>query len=94
MAISRYNKTKNQDFDYHDTFHTIDVDKVLSNDDLFYVVKDRERIDQLARRFFNDGRYWWIICLVNKLDGPFDERLKPGTVLRITKNINNVLNKL
>ena len=94
MAISRYVHTKNEDFDYYDTFPSIDVDKVLANDDFFYVIKDRERIDQLARRFFGDGRYWWIICLVNKLDGPVDDRLKPGTVLRITKNINNILSLL
>ena len=94
MAISRYDKTKNVNFDYHDTQRSVKIEDIISDDDFFYVLKDRERLDQLSRRFLGDGKYWWIICMLNNFDGPFDPNLIPGTIIRITRNINNVISKL
>ena len=94
MAISRYINTENDNFDYQNTFKQVQIDDIIADDDFFYVLKDRERLDQIARRFLGDGRYWWIICLMNAFDGPFDKRMIPGTIIRITRNINNVISKL
>ena len=94
MAVSRYEKTKNENFDYHNTFRNIDIESIKADDDFFYVIKDRERIDQLARRFLGDGRYWWVICLLNGFDNAFDAEIMPGITIRIPRNINNVLTKL
>lgn len=91
MATSRYQNTKNKDYDYHNTFPDVSIQDVISDDDFYYTVKDRERIDQLANRFLGDGRYWWIICLANNISMPFGDGLKPGSIIRIPRNINNVL---
>ena len=60
MPISRYDNTQNETIDIQNTFPAINVENLQSNDDFFYIIKDRERIDQLARRFLGDGRYWWV----------------------------------
>jgi len=94
VAISRYINTEHDNFDYHNTFKSLHIEDVMSDDDFFYVLKDRERLDQIARRFLGDGRYWWIICIMNDLNGPFDANLRPGAIIRITRNINNIISKL
>ena len=30
-----------------------------------YTTKEGERLDQIAGKFYGDGRYWWVICLLN-----------------------------
>lgn len=29
-----------------------------------------ERLDHLADIYYNDGRYWWVIALFNKINNP------------------------
>mgnify|MGYP001566277498 CR=1 FL=1 len=92
MAISRYQDLKNEKFDYINTFPAIKIDDIISNDDFFYTIKDKERIDQISRKFLSDGRYWWAICIVNNLSNPF--QIKPGSIIRIPRDINKILSKL
>lgn len=31
-----------------------------------------ERLDDLADKYYNDGAYWWVIALFNKITNPLD----------------------
>lgn len=94
MSISRYKNTKNNDFDFQNSFPPLNILNIESDDDFFYVIKERERIDQLSRRFLGDGRYWWVICELNNMSFPFGDFIKPGTVIRIPRNLNKILTEL
>jgi hypothetical protein len=37
-------------------------------DDVIYTVKDSDRIDLLAYRFYGDPSLWWVIAVVNNLE--------------------------
>jgi nucleoid-associated protein YgaU len=92
MAISRYKNTVNVDKDYHDIHQNFDPSQFQTSDDIYYKFKDRDRIDQLARRHLGDGKYWWVICLVNGFNTPFDPN--PGDIIRIPRNLSSVLNRI
>ena len=54
---------------------------------LYHTLQAGDRLDQLARKYFNEGRYWWIICMVNGIVNPLsDNKLKPGSSLKIVLN--------
>jgi nucleoid-associated protein YgaU len=91
MAISRYKNTKNFNSNYQNTFPAINIIDIQSNSDIFYVIVDGDRMDTLATKFLGDGRYWWIIALLNDIKVPFGDSMKPGTIIRIPTNITNIL---
>lgn len=63
-----------------------------SENDLFIVVQEGDRLDTLAYQYYNDQRLWWIITSANNInDGVFT--VKPGTILRIPQNKNEIINK-
>ena len=47
----------------------------------FHVLKDGERLDQLAHNFYGDGTLWWIIAAASDIGWWL--QVPPGTVLRI-----------
>ena len=94
MSISRYRNTQNVEFDYQNTFPSINQKQLESNDDFFYIIKDGDRLDLLAKNFYNDGRYWWVIAIANGINVPFGDYTKPGNIIRIPRNINFVITKL
>lgn len=50
----------------------------------YYTWAERDRIDSVANRFFNDSSMWWQIMDVNpEVQNPFD--IPVGTVLRIPR---------
>lgn len=54
----------------------------LQPDDQYIRVTDKDRIDQLAVRFYNDPVLWWVIATANGMELlPSD--LIPDTVIRI-----------
>ncbi len=57
------------------------------NDTDFYkiIVKQGDRLDLLAKKYYNNSTFWWIIAMVNNIDG--DSLLvQPGTILYIPKD--------
>lgn len=44
----------------------IDVDKF----DYKRLIYSNERLDYLADIYYNDGRYWWVIALFNRIVNP------------------------
>lgn len=86
--MGRYNKfsTKNTigynmidipDFKYTDLYTTINV-------------RAGERLDTLAKRFYNDSKLWWIIALYNNLPGS-TVFLQTGQIIKIPNNISNFI---
>lgn len=39
-----------------------------SPEDLYYSVKDGDRIDLLAANFYGDSNLWWVIAVANDID--------------------------
>lgn len=86
--MGRYNKfsTKNStgynmidlpEFKYSNLYTTINV-------------KAGERLDTLAKRFYNDSTLWWIIALYNELPGS-SVFLQTSQLIKIPNNINNFI---
>lgn len=57
-----------------------------------HVVEGRQRLDQLAKRYYDDEYLWWVIAARNGLDLP-DEVLYEGMKLKIP-NSDYVKNRL
>jgi hypothetical protein len=54
--------------------------------DLYYLVKNNDRIDLLASTFYGDPNLWWVIAGANDMNIlPTD--LQPGRVIRIPSPI-------
>jgi nucleoid-associated protein YgaU len=51
-----------------------------------YQVKEGDRLDLLAHRFYRNPRKWWLICDANGGFMVADELLKPGRFLIIPPN--------
>ena len=59
---------------------------------LTHTLKQGERLDVLARRYLGDGRYWWILCMVNGINDPIgDKKLRPGSELAIPTEAKRIL---
>lgn len=53
---------------------------------LVYTVREGDRLDLLAQRFFHDPRKWWLIADANPDVLTLEELLQPGRALRIPKD--------
>lgn len=54
----------------------------VSSSDLYYRVKQDDRIDLLATAFYSDPNLWWVIALANDLD-LLPTNLIPNSIIRI-----------
>ena len=64
-----------------------------TNDDVYAISEAGDRLDLLAKRFYGDPAYWWVIATANNLnDGNF--YVEPGIQIRIPSDINAVLSQL
>lgn len=85
MNKSRYEKySKNITLkDYGFTLlPTIEV----NNFQFFKIIfKDGDRLDLLAKKYFNDSTLWWIVAMINNLPGD-SLILNPGTELYIPRS--------
>jgi hypothetical protein len=54
----------------------------LQDTDIYIITKLSDRLDLLAEEYYNDPRFWWIICKANALKkGTL--RVEPGLKIRI-----------
>jgi hypothetical protein len=53
-----------------------------------HVMKEGERLDTLAGRFFGDGDLWWVIAAASGIG--WSLQTPPGTFLRIPTNIGQI----
>lgn len=77
-----------------ETFPPVEGAELRSRSDIIIELDQAQRIDAIAASYLGDGRYWWIICLLNDLTFPFGKNLKAGTVLRIPSNVDKFVNLL
>ena len=81
----RYNKTKkrqkisgNKKFNYYET--TIYKSIPKSDEDIYIITQDGDRLDLLSYRYYNDSSLWWYIANANNLT---NINVPIGTSLRI-----------
>lgn len=53
---------------------------------IVYMVREGDRLDRLAQRFFHDPRKWWLIADANPDVLTPDQLLVPGRTLKIPKD--------
>lgn len=54
-----------------------------------YVLEEGQRIDQLAGIAYQSSDYWWVIAAASGIG--WGLQVPPGTVLRIPRNLSEVL---
>jgi hypothetical protein len=60
-------------------------------DDSYIITGTEDRLDLIAYDFYGDSTLWWVVAMVNDLEG--DSMYPPaGIYLRIPQNISEVLN--
>ena len=102
MAKSRYSDTEIIDERRYGTWSLPLRSGGLREPDLLdnvktvqYTIKVGDRPDHLAARFWNEDRYWWVICLVNNISYPFASGgWIPGKKIKVPVNISDVLEKI
>ena len=52
-------------------------------------IKEGERLDTLAGRYYGDGRLWWVIAAASNIGWWL--QVPPGTVVVIPTNIDQVM---
>ena len=77
-----------------ETFPPVTGEELRSPSDIIIELDQAQRIDAISDSYLGDGRYWWIICLLNDLTFPFGKNLKAGTILRIPSNVDKFVNLL
>jgi len=74
------------------TFSSYPVDIFESEIMLQHTLQVGERLDVLAQKYLSNGRYWWMICMINGITNPIDDKkLLPGSVLNITTNPKRII---
>jgi nucleoid-associated protein YgaU len=54
-----------------------------------YVLEEAQRLDQLAGVAYQSSTYWWVIAAASGIG--WGLQVPPGTVLRIPRNLSEVL---
>ena len=67
----------------------------ISDNDVFILPKEGERLDSLAYKYYGDTTLWWIIAKANGIKGvavpPIDEPIRiPGDITNIIENFNDL----
>jgi hypothetical protein len=61
--------------------------------DIYIITQETDRLDTLARQYYNDPSLWWIIAQANNINSP-SIGLEPGIQLRIPADKLAVLNNI
>jgi len=61
----------------------------IENADEFIFVKDGDRFDSLAFKYYGDTTLWWVIAKANGLKGK--PVLPTGRIIRIPSDITNII---
>jgi hypothetical protein len=64
-----------------------------TNDDIYIISGQGDRLDLLAQKYYNDPRMWWIIATANNLNDA-SLAVEPGRQLRIPSNTSAIINSL
>jgi len=73
-------------------YSTVFYPKVpLSENDIYVLTGEGDRLDLLADQFYGDPRLWWVISTANKNLPQNSIHLPVGTQLRITANVGEAV---
>lgn len=93
MAISRYRNVNRINIGGQPRYFATSEFPTKQELDEIAVIKIRvskfDRLDQLASKHLGDGKYWWIIALMNNIDWAYD--IEDGQILKIPVNVEDVL---
>jgi hypothetical protein len=68
--------------------------KISASDNDIYIISGQgDRLDLLAQKYYNDPRMWWIIANANNLNDA-SLSIQPGRQLRIPTNTSIILRNL
>lgn len=94
--LSRYNflSRKKKTYDGKEIYVTrIYPDIPLKDSDLYIMTEMGDRLDSLAKQFYNDSTLWWIIASANNIHNAVFG-FKEGTILRIPANYIEIVSQL
>jgi hypothetical protein len=63
-----------------------------TNDDIYIISTQSDRLDLLAAKYYGDPTYWWIISVANNLNDA-SLSIESGKQLRIPGNLSSVLSE-
>lgn len=63
---------------------------IKSQNDIYLICDEQDRLDLLSYKYYGDVRYWWIIAQANNL-GKGGFHIPPGTRIRIPKSLDAIL---
>jgi hypothetical protein len=64
--------------------------------DIYIIASEREYIDSLAKKYYGDEAYWWIIANANNIGGgklsiPLGKQIRiPGNIALIIQNLKQI----
>ena len=58
----------------------------LSNNDLYVISQEGDRLDNLSQQFYGNPNFWWFIARINNLS---TMNVPPGTSLRIPVSLEH-----
>jgi len=62
---------------------------IPSENDVYIMTNNMDRLDILAQQYYNDSSLWWIIAHANKIKGTIF--VKNGMSIVIPMNINSII---
>lgn len=75
---------------YRTTYYPIIPESI---DDTYIIASESDYLDSLAKKYYGDESYWWIIAQANNL-GKGKLSIPQGKQLRIPGNVSQILNNL
>ena len=58
--------------------------------DIYLLTTPGDRLDLLAKKYYGDVGYWWIIAEANAI-GKGDLTIPPGTQIRVPTRVTNII---
>ena len=63
-----------------------------TNEDIYIISTQSDRLDLLAAKYYGDPTYWWVISVANNLNDA-SLSIESGKQLRIPGNLSSVLSE-
>jgi hypothetical protein len=90
-------------YTYSETLTTLDTKKKYlestiypkikaSNEDIYIISTQSDRLDLLASKYYGNPTYWWIIAVANNLNDA-SLSIEIGRQLRIPANVSNIMSE-
>lgn len=61
-----------------------------SDDDIYIIAEDMDKLDTLAKKYYGDAKFWWVIATANNINDA-TLYIEPGRQIRIPASVANIL---